>query len=872
MQLPEYSLQDSEAFCVLIDLTRQYGNESLVDDLRLTLFYLNAPSNLILFLYLCEYRLYPILRLRYRWGTRKHPLKLYLAPMIRWIKWYLNHKKKFEGISVLRPLSNRTQYRNNVNPLSGWGLRVYGMYAALFDLPEEAESRHGWRLLALILLLAQAKVAKKYFCCSDYETFIPDKLGFFTSPHTIYTASLSLRHLSLSRNDSFLISINYIRFPEKILPVLTDYLELEANKDLDLYYCRFIGKAFGELKWVSHNVGSRSGHGNRGDNRPSEYVDLDEGVQLLDPVSDDEVQPDGQRTGVILPHPPLESITDDELLHEGIDPAELLDGDSLALVRTDCELNAKDVMSRVSSARYSEHHHRMRHQLLPFSIQYLTLGEATDLLRYLLETCQKMEALNLPTRQEVDRWEMTLLALVMLITGSRLHRAIELKISKQDAQSSKAGLFLVPQGSDREQYQWGFHAYEPTYRGSDPISDDLIRKKRNHFFFLPDLLGIADRVMAYHQRPNREEYSGEENPKAHHIFLDGDRSDYQKSIRAFLKNVPKSISDRLSHTKLSAFLQHRIIVETGDSTLAAMISGEDHELAGTRIFYTLLSITYLKHHYQKVMQPLMDAVGIISDPLNAYKTDYVPFQNELIYVGARNGLKFSVFHKAIKRLRRKLKQSMKKQGDAMITYHNLYTAYTVLMFNLYTAGRSNKSPLIPPKAIDPVTGYSTYRDKDMETPYHARLIWIPKLLQKQLHSYQHHINAIRAIILTHRPTLMDKKGGAEKSAYGEFGFFLTKKWKIKSISPKTYQNTLKPYLNAPANVHRGFIRTELIENGCPIEVVDALLGHWFSGEEPWSELSTLNMYDYQEQLEIYLQQMVAWFDIKPCCSQLVIGE
>jgi hypothetical protein len=76
------------------------------------------------------------------------------------------------------------------------------------------------------------------------------------------------------------------------------------------------------------------------------------------------------------------------------------------------------------------------------------------------------------------------------------------------------------------------------------------------------------------------------------------------------------------------------------------------------------------------------------------------------------------------------------------------------------------------------------------------------------------------------------------------------------VRPKTLEPLLNRYLNIRANTHRRFLRTELVERGCPPEVVDAFIGHWHLGEEPFGAFSSFNFEEYVAQLQRYLDPLL----------------
>lgn len=48
------------------------------------------------------------------------------------------------------------------------------------------------------------------------------------------------------------------------------------------------------------------------------------------------------------------------------------------------------------------------------------------------------------------------------------------------------------------------------------------------------------------------------------------------------------------------------------------------------------------------------------------------------------------------------------------------------------------------------------------------------------------------------------------------------------------------------------MRTELLTRGCATEAVDAYMGHWNMGEEPWATHSSFSFQQYRDEMEKFL--------------------
>ncbi|MDR5900127.1 hypothetical protein QC823_14170 [Halomonas vilamensis] len=60
----------------------------------------------------------------------------------------------------------------------------------------------------------------------------------------------------------------------------------------------------------------------------------------------------------------------------------------------------------------------------------------------------------------------------------------------------------------------------------------------------------------------------------------------------------------------------------------------------------------------------------------------------------------------------------------------------------------------------------------------------------------------------------------------------------------------------PLNINRHFLHTHLKENGCSSEIVDAFMGHWDAGQEPWASYSTLCPQEYRNLLTPIIERLM----------------
>lgn len=78
----------------------------------------------------------------------------------------------------------------------------------------------------------------------------------------------------------------------------------------------------------------------------------------------------------------------------------------------------------------------------------------------------------------------------------------------------------------------------------------------------------------------------------------------------------------------------------------------------------------------------------------------------------------------------------------------------------------------------------------------------------------------------------------------------------EEVRPSTSLPHLEAYLRYPINIHRRVVSGAMLEAGCLPETVDAWMGHWHRGEEPWRPFSSFSFADYLAVLKECLEPLV----------------
>lgn len=115
-----------------------------------------------------------------------------------------------------------------------------------------------------------------------------------------------------------------------------------------------------------------------------------------------------------------------------------------------------------------------------------------------------------------------------------------------------------------------------------------------------------------------------------------------------------------------------------------------------------------------------------------------------------------------------------------------------------------------------------------------------------------------------------------RNAPGRYMFFTKEdtdsgEYLALTIGPKILGTKLRTTYALPFNTSRHYLRSTLLERGCPIEVINAFMGHYERGEEPWGRFSGFSPQVYRDVLNTILVKLLAddgWEAIQGLGAQL----
>jgi hypothetical protein len=287
-----------------------------------------------------------------------------------------------------------------------------------------------------------------------------------------------------------------------------------------------------------------------------------------------------------------------------------------------------------------------------------------------------------------------------------------------------------------------------------------------------------------------------------------------------------------------------------------------------RMHYTRHSVRNLLAAYRRAARRMSRTVGTsLTDEAEGAIVSPDPSAT----VGARFVLARRELRELVSSLADELRDRYVDREDRgeIARYHNLYVLFTWLYQSMGTSMRAITSPRALYSAWIRQTGHvpplrASLSDKDSDHDDKARLALIIPDLAKQFAHFRLHekyVGSKRGVWLQWKTT------GRKHRPF----FILTDDLTIKPLTPGWLAGALHDYTGypIPANFHRAYLRTELLDRGCPAEIIDAYLGHFNQGESPFSTYSTFDFQHYCARIQHFLKDIHEDLGLTPVASRLV---
>lgn len=356
----------------------------------------------------------------------------------------------------------------------------------------------------------------------------------------------------------------------------------------------------------------------------------------------------------------------------------------------------------------------------------------------------------------------------------------------------------------------------------------------------------------------------------------GEKEQYIKSINNIIRKKSESGA---TYVALKKFIFQRILSKNTDLVDPMMITDQRYGVPGSRLHYATKSKIDLNNLHTDTFNDFISEVAHEFDLGSSVPTNWkinIEFLDEG-YVGAKITPKVETVKNLISGLKERIKQY--KNID-WIDYHNVFTAYCILMLDFATGTRSVARKYFFKSDLDLLRKQILVWDKSAGDSLNSRIAYLPDICVEQLREYYKYrdyvIKKISGVVCSDYQLLSDKcnqnptsyfKSKLRKHVEEYFGqfFFLSDTGKPLRIKRELIQEQIKGLYHLPLNTNRHYLRFFLMLNNIPGEIIDAYLGHSSNGEEPYGRYSFLTLDEVIVQVKPCIDNMFSrdgWSVIK----------
>ena len=330
-------------------------------------------------------------------------------------------------------------------------------------------------------------------------------------------------------------------------------------------------------------------------------------------------------------------------------------------------------------------------------------------------------------------------------------------------------------------------------------------------------------------------------------------------LRRILGELDRSHGTRLSLGRISSYLLFRVAEGSkSDLPSAMLLFGRTDKLALTRLHYTVASSRHLERVYRQCGSELADALG---------RTGLFSV-TEMVNDEVHLGTPFCPTPTTVKNIARALQKGVQGAARSTLAHrHNLFALYSAMLIAYGTGFRAVHDPSFAEIEIDYDYGIGVISDKG-DVPYRSRYVYLAPVVLEQIDHYRRHVQVVYSHFGVTNPSLFDmvKELDFEGLPLNLF-WFRDEFAPVELLTPKVSKQILQRYHNysMPLNCGRHYLKYRLLDAGCSPEIIEAQLGHWENGQEPWGRFSNLDPLDFAGQMASFLPKILrndGWQAIK----------
>ena len=341
-----------------------------------------------------------------------------------------------------------------------------------------------------------------------------------------------------------------------------------------------------------------------------------------------------------------------------------------------------------------------------------------------------------------------------------------------------------------------------------------------------------------------------------HLFrnIDPNNADSMKVTHTLLRRALGELSrgngTRLSLGRISSYLLFRVAEgQKSDLPCAMLFFGRNDKIAHTRLHYTVASSRHLERVFRQSCNDLSGSLG------RTWRFSL----NESVNQETHLGTPLCPTHATVKTIARDLQKAVHGAAKSTLPHrHNLFALYTAMLIAFGTGFRAVQDPSFSEIEIDYDYGIGVISDKG-NAPYRSRYVYLAPVVLEQIDHYRRHVQVIYSHFGVTNPSLFDMVKGLEFE-----GLPLNLFWFRNELSPV---ELLKPGVSKqilqknhkyamPLNCGRHYLKYRLLNAGCSPEIVEAQMGHWENGQEPWGRFSNLDPLEFAGQVASFLPKIL----------------
>lgn len=715
------------------------------------------------------------------------------------------------------------------------------VYVAIWQRPVSASDQKVYFILLAHCLLAIA-VLRNRMDKQKRHGLSKQVLDDFNG--NIHSALLAVRNLTASDQTTLDTLPDLNVTPEKLLSILA------KDDNEQLAPIRVLFKYFLDIRKPphrQHDVGRQQ----RGPKR--EYaprLDLPAFISELSSNLDPE-QDDSASAITLLQLPSVSETQQKNTENHGCSPSEEFSGVEIVMpgIRNAERQHVQSAEQRAFKKRRIKTQLAMINQRLTARWEVLSNYEVSVCLNAVADLIAKKDR-SVYLQENARPEELAALLTALFWFGQRLESIAKLKVYHHDQGNwgAEPGFVSVP---NQNGYWWT----KPAVPERKILPDSVQQRQVHHTvsnFALFSGIGVEQIIDSYLDKIH-----------CHcSVFLFPKKLEfYEQIVNGFLASVNCRHATRLTANRLSDYLFNAIERHEGaDVTAAMFIVGREHFLGRNPSFYTALSTTQLQKLYKDTCTEIMERHFQEQPCEDQRRVDenvkgILPEAAPASHVGSPFRPTVNTVANLVAVLKSSLKNAAQSDSSVLklLRLHNNMTRYTAFMIAFSTGFRAIRDPFLSSAEIDWNSGFAVLSDKDNEDGYNSRLIWVPPVCLQQLAFFREHQQNVLCRLNILIPNIYSMLERPRRTGAGRYMFFTKEghdrgEYIAITAGPARLGSKLRNTYALPFNASRHYLRSTLLERKCPVEAINAFLGHFERGEEPWGAFSGLSPRVYREVL------------------------